>query len=220
MPAVPLEAVISATTSEEHGGPRQHLIDVSFPGGPVAVEYISFCNYYSSAISVSHTSSRADGNAAASRVQGTPKGPAQLKRPPPPTWQAVIGKLALMADPHCEDDAQRYHELSHAHFAKGFDHQHVTRLRICCIQPSPCWREYGLRQLRFYSIEQQLASSLKPPPSLTDPQRQLAAAIMEEVRPVAQRLNSVFSQRAPTSARLLAWIAWTANARDAPCARL
>lgn len=184
MPAVPLEAVISATTSEARGGPRQHLIEVSFPDAPVAVEYISFCNYYSSAISVSHTSSRADADAAAPRAHGVANGQGQSSKPPPPTWQVVTPKLTLMADPHCEDDAQRYHELSCSHFAKGFDHQHVTRLRICCIQPSPCWREYGLRHLRFYTLEQRVSSSLKPPPPLTDQQRKLAAAIMEEVSPV------------------------------------
>ena len=51
-------------------------------------------------------------------------------------------------------------------------------------QPSPCWREYGLRHLRFYTLEQRVSSSLKPPPPLTDQQRKLAAAIMEEVSPV------------------------------------
>jgi hypothetical protein len=52
-----------------------------------------------------------------------------------------------------QDDAEAYHEIKQMHFSADFDFQHTTRLRICCIQPSPNWKEYGLRQLRFYSFE-------------------------------------------------------------------
>jgi len=168
-----LAAQISSSWSEAAGdGPRQHLIEVTFPAGPVAVDYVSFRNFYTAAITVSHTNVRADVDSLQPmHVKGRP-----------PSWQVVVARLTLMADPHCEDDAQRYHELTHArHFAKEFDHRRVTRLRICCIQPSPSWREYGLKHLRFYSLEPPSVPTLQPPPTLNEVQRALAATVLEQL---------------------------------------
>eukprot|EP00900_Chrysochromulina_parva_P015365 jgi/Chrpa1/2382/Chrysochromulina_OHIO_Genome00009350-RA len=173
-----LEAhVVSSWSEAPGGGPRQHLIDVAFPGAPVAVDYISFRNFYTAAITVSHTGVRAEDD---------PLQPMHAKGRPP-SWQVAVPRVTLMANPHCEDDAQRYHELAHAlHFAKDFDHRRVTRLRICCIQPSPSWREYGLKQLRFYSLEPPSVPALQPPPSLTDAQRDLAAAVLDQLISLGQ----------------------------------
>lgn len=156
-----LDAAVSTTTSDPNAGPRQHLIDVVFKNPPVAVHYISFCNHYSSAITVSHSRSEAGQSM--------------------PSWQVVIAKQTLMADPHCEDDAQCYHELTSAHFDQHFDSSRVHRLRICCIQPSPSWCEYGLRQLRFYTLEQPVPRSLQQLPSLTEFQRERASTITEQL---------------------------------------
>jgi hypothetical protein len=114
-----------------------------------------------------------------------------------PQWQVVVPKFTLMADPHCEDDAERYHELKHGvHLANDFDHRRVTRLRICCLQPSPLWREYGLRQLRFYSVEVPLIPSLQPPPSLTPAEREMASGVVEQLvglGVVASQIRSTIS---------------------------
>ena len=169
-----LEADVSSTWSESSGGggPRQHLIEVTFPSAPVAVDFISFHNFYTAAITISHT---------AVRTEADPLQPMHQKGRPP-SWQVVVNRLTLMVDPHCEDDAQQYHELTHTrHFVKEFDHRRVTRLRICCIQPSPSWREYGLKQLRFYTLELMHAPSLQSPPALSDAQRELASTVHEQL---------------------------------------
>jgi hypothetical protein len=82
-----LDTTIKTVTSECESGPRRHLIEVAFDGAPVAVQRISFSNYYCAAITVSHT--------AMSKSE-------LLKGPDPASWKVVIPKLTLMADPHCE----------------------------------------------------------------------------------------------------------------------
>lgn len=165
-----LETRISSSSPESGeggtsvGGPRQQWLDITFPNAPVLLSYIAFHNYYTAAITISHTVVRSDDSTRA------------------PQWQVVVPKFTLMADPHCEDDAERYHELKHGiHLASEFDHRRVTRLRICCLQPSPLWREYGLRQLRFYSVEVPLIPSLQPPPSLTPAERDMASSAVEQL---------------------------------------
>ena len=108
-----------------------------------------------------------------------------------PSWQVAMPKLTLMAMAHCEDDAQRYHELTTAHFTNDFDHRHVTRLRICCLQPSPTWREYGLRQLRFYTVEMPSVPSLAPTPTLSPAERELAATVVDHLVDLAQMTHQI-----------------------------
>ena len=181
-----LDARITSSPDDGKGGPRQQWIDVSFASAPVALSYIAFRNYYCAAITISHTSMRAEGDPL---LQLHMKGRS-------PTWQVVVPKLALMAAPHHEDDAERYHELTTSHFAPEFDHRRVTRLRICCLQPSPMWREYGLRDLRFYTIEQPPAPSLQAPPSLSPAQRELAETIVDqliELKQIGQEIRETIA---------------------------
>ena len=99
----------------------------------------------------------------------------------------AVLKHQLMIDPHYEDDAQRYHELTTRHFAPDFDHRKVTRLRICCLQPSPTWKEYGLHHLKFYSIQKPEAPPLQPPPpSLSQAERELASTIVDHLLGLGQ----------------------------------
>lgn len=166
-----LDARIVQAPDDGSGGPRQQWIDISFTNAPVALSFISFRNYYCAAITISHTSMRAESD---------PSAPLHMKGRAP-TWQSVVNRLPLMAAAHCEDDAQNYHELTTAHFAPEFDHRRVTRLRIVCLQPSPTWREYGLRDLRFYSIELPSVPSLQAPPSLSPDERELASTVTDHV---------------------------------------
>lgn len=182
MPVTLIEARISSSSPDSSGasgGPRQQWLDVTFPNAPVMLSYVCFHNFYTSAITISHTTVRTDDSGRS------------------PHWQVVLPKLTLMADPHCEDDAQRYHELMHSsHFAADFDHRRVTRLRICCLQPSPLWREYGLRNLRFYSIDVPLAPSLQPPPSLTQAEREQASSVVElllDMGSIASQIRSTIA---------------------------
>ena len=144
-----LEARISSSspeTGEASAGPRQQWLDITFPNAPVLLSYISFHNYYTAAITISHTVVRSDDSSRA------------------PQWQVVVPKFTLMADPHCE--------------------------------PSPLWREYGLRQLRFYSVEVPLIPSLQPPPSLTPAEREMASGVVEQLvglGVVASQIRSTIS---------------------------
>ena len=183
-----LDARISYSPDDGTGGPRQQWIEVSFDrGSTVSLSYITFHNYYCAAITISHTNVRAEGDQR------------QHEKGRLPTWQVAVPKLTLMATPHCEDDAQNYHELSTVHFAPEFDHRRVTRLRICCIQPSPSWREYTLRNLRFYSIDPPSTPSLQPPPSLTPTERELAATIVDHLVDLGQVTHQI--RQTLTSAR-------------------
>ena len=195
--AVQLDARVVSSSPEDDkgaGGPRQQWIDVSFTGAPVSLSYIAFHNFYCAAITISHTSVRAENDPLA---QLHMKGRA-------PTWQVVVPKLALMSAAHCEDDAQRYHELTTAHFAPDFDHRRVTRLRICCLQPSPTWREYGLRQLRFFTIEQPVVPGIQPPPSLSPAERELATTVVDhlvELGQLAHQIRQTLRSARATSGR-------------------
>ena len=179
-----IDAYITTSPSEgDSSAPRQQWIDVSFPAAPVVISHISFSNYYTSAITISHTGTRADSDPlTATHMKGRT-----------PTWQVAVPKLTLMSDPHCEDDAQCYHELTVAHFAPDFDYRRVTRLRICCLQPSPLWREYGIQQLRFYATEVSAVPTLQPPPSLTIAERDMALIVVEqlvELGSIAEQIRS------------------------------
>jgi hypothetical protein len=185
--------VTSSAPEADTGGPRQQWIDVTFPAAPVSLAAICFQNYYCAAITVSHTGQSADSDPLA---QLQVKGRA-------PAWTVAVDKHTLMADPHCEDDAQLYHELTVAHFATNFDHRRVTRLRICCLQPSPSWREYGLRQLRFDSIERPPTPTLQPSPSLTVAERELSETVLEQLvglGKVAEDIRETISNRASVAA--------------------
>ena len=187
---VPVEARVSASSpdassaSAAGGGPRQQWMDVTFADAPVGITHMSFFNYYCAAITISHTTMALgdiDGRLSKQAEQMGMR----------PAWTVVVPKLTLMADPHCEDDAQSYHELTTAHFMPGFDHRRVTRLRICCLQPSPAWREYGLRELRFYRTEVAPTPPLQPTPNLTAAERDLAATVLEQIVGLGQIASEI-----------------------------
>lgn len=168
---VPLAARVTTSPSGTGGGPRQAFIDVSFPAAPVVLHRITFTNYYTASITLSHTSTRAEGDPLlAAHMKGRA-----------PTWSVALARRELMADPHYEDDAEWSHEVLSEHFEPGFDHQRVTRLRICCVQPSPSWREYGLRDLRFYTIEPPPPAAPPPPALLTQQEKDLSAAMLRHL---------------------------------------
>lgn len=187
---VPVEARVSpsapdpSSASAAAGGPRQQWMDVTFADAPVGITHVSFFNYYCAAITISHTTMALGGIDGRLSKQAEQMGMR-------PAWTVVVPKLTLMADPHCEDDAQNYHELTTVHFAPGFDHRRVTRLRICCLQPSPSWREYGLRELRFYRTEASPTLPLQPTPNLTAAQREVAATMLEQIVGLAEIASDI-----------------------------
>ena len=189
-----LDVRITYASIERTAEPRHQWIEVSFDrGSAVSLSHITFHNYYCAAITISHTNVRAEGDQR------------QHEKGRMPTWQVAVPKLTLMVAPHCEDDAQCYHELSTVHFSPDFDHRRVTRLRICCLQPSPTWHEYSLHNLRFYSNDPPSPPNLQPLPSLTPRERELAASMVDylvELGQVTHRIRQTLaSARESTAGR-------------------
>lgn len=135
--------------------PASLVIDLTFNKAPISLEAITFENYYCATLSVSHTHVKADDTQRGLHTAGRA-----------PTWTTVLPPTALMADADYEEDAQDLHEILGAQLNEDFDRQRVTRLRLECHQPSPNWREFELRRLRFYT---------RTPPAVPEnlPHRQL-----------------------------------------------
>ena len=77
-------------------------------GAPARVAHLEFRNFYSASVSAEALS-------------------------PAGRWSVVLPRTALMADPHSEADAQRWHRLRLGHAP------HVLALRLWSHQPSPLW---------------------------------------------------------------------------------
>ena len=63
-------------------------------------------------------------------------------------WHPLVPPVALVEDPHCEHDAQKWHRLLLNR--DGLPSRELLALRITLTQPSPCWRTTRLDELRCY----------------------------------------------------------------------
>ena len=155
--------------------PQQQYIDVHFANAPVHLHWIAFENYYCASLTILHCAQPAA--AAGTSADGAAGASAEV-------WTPVVERLALMVNPHIESDAQAWHELHSSAFAPGFDAAATTRLRFCLCQPSPMWREHGLRKLTFYTARP------PGPPAAED-----AAELLPELTgPLAERCHLVTQQ--------------------------
>ena len=66
-------------------------------------------------------------------------------------WKTCIRTLQLMPNCHCERGSENLIVLNKAHFG-GIQLENVTRLRLILRQPSPDWSQFGIRDLKCYSV--------------------------------------------------------------------
>jgi hypothetical protein len=185
-----LHAVITPGAPEAGRGPHQAFIDVHFPEAPVDLQWITFENYYSASISILHSPQPAPTPAGGSSSDSSAT-----------RWVPVVDNLPLMANPHCEDDAQAWHEIHASQFSREFDAARTMFLRIFLSQPSPLWREHTLRKIAFY-----MASSAAPPapalplPHLSGPAADRCALLLErigEVTNAARKIRATLAAAPP-----------------------
>lgn len=70
--------------------------------------------------------------------------------PAPSQWKTCIQSFELMPNCHCERGSQGLVVLNKAHFSTPLDN--VNRLRFILRQPSPCWKNFGIKDLKCYSV--------------------------------------------------------------------
>ena len=65
-------------------------------------------------------------------------------------WKTCIKSLKLMPNPHCERGSESLTVLNRAHFSAPLER--VSFLRLILRQPSPDWNQFGIRDLKCYSV--------------------------------------------------------------------
>ncbi|KAL1510794.1 hypothetical protein AB1Y20_007080 [Prymnesium parvum] len=170
---VPLAVQLTTSSDAAESSPRQHWIELTFKDGPVHLHSISFINYYTYSLSIMHSLTRAESD---------PMLPAHA-RGRPAQWRRVLRKHQLMASPHFEDDAQAEHVLSHDFFEADFDTSRVVRLRFVCVQPSPSWARYSLRDIRCFALR--TASPVSRTPALSAADAEFSKLVAEQIEAMA-----------------------------------
>ena len=93
------------------------------------LEYILFQNYYVSCINIM-----------------------QLTREN--RWVNILADFKLTHSPHFENDAENWCIVPSTFFNENFVPGYFKEIRIYLIQPSPNWKEFGLRNIACYSIRE------------------------------------------------------------------
>lgn len=106
---------------------------------PERIGCITFQNYYTHTITIKYctsqnSNSNHDSTASSTRSQ----------------WRTCIREHQLMPNCHCERGSQALVVLNGTHFRCPLDH--VKGLRLILKQPSPCWLEFGIRDLHCYTV--------------------------------------------------------------------
>lgn len=115
--------------SEFHSGCC--TIDVSFPNmGMVDIGNMCFRNSYTAFLSV------------LCKVKKTTKGESYTK------WKVGVDKMKLMPNPHCESKSQALFCLDSSNFLISM--KNVCAMRFVLRQPSPCWKSFGLDEIKLY----------------------------------------------------------------------
>eukprot|EP00736_Rhodelphis_marinus_P008330 Rmarinus@m.13295 len=107
---------------------------------PAKLRYLVFRNYYCAWITVKGKAVGTDGNE---------------------FWKTLLHEHLLMKDPHYEDDAQDWHRIPlYQNMERIFESEvlNIKTLRVYLFQPSPCWRNFGLRHIICYSVKRVLSS--------------------------------------------------------------
>lgn len=141
-PYVQLDVTLTpspATSSSKSSPMTAQYIDVRFIGAPVELHSFTFTNYYTASLTVLHSVRPAQmlevaPKASSSSAAGSSDAMADLVVSREGAWQVLVPKMRLMADPHCEDDAQSQHEVTAADFAGASVLSRISALRLCLSQ--------------------------------------------------------------------------------------
>eukprot|EP01083_Nonionella_stella_P066607 175562_1 len=101
---------------------------------PVQIDYITFRNFYCSSITVQELKQ----NSSDRSTQ---------------TWNVVLDRYHLMPDSHYEDRAQDTFVLKREMFSRSFNNGRIIGLKFNVMQPSPLWKQFGLKDMMFYSVQ-------------------------------------------------------------------
>ena len=129
----------SPTPTSASACTHQHFIDVSFADTPVQLHAIAFANYYCASVTILYRSKNlkkgytpevaptADRGLSGCSGSASSAGVQQQDR----DWQVLVSAYKLMANPHCEDDAQTHHEITVKDFQST---SAIYSLRLCLSQ--------------------------------------------------------------------------------------
>jgi len=140
----------------EFRAPCPHRTKLTF-AAPAPLAHLEFRNYYAATVAVE------------AQLHGARSRDAEGE----PAWQPLVPPVALMADPHCEADAQRWRRLCLT--PDGAPTEPCVALRITLTQPSPCWRTVRLDELKCYGPA--AATTPRQPAAPPSPARALKADI-------------------------------------------
>ena len=101
---------------------------------PEMIEYIAFRNYYTHSITILFRNK--DLSSEYSDNTGTK------------SWRLCVRNFQLMKNCHCAQGGQNWVILSRKHFLNN--PTNVKQLRMILKQPSPHWREFGIRDFRCF----------------------------------------------------------------------
>lgn len=105
---------------------------------PEKIGCITFHNYYTHTITLKYCASQNSNSNHGSTTSSTKS-----------QWRTCIKEHQLMPNCHCERGGQSLVVLDETHFRCPLNH--VRSLRFILKQPSPCWLEFGVRDLHCYT---------------------------------------------------------------------
>ncbi|XP_039271485.2 nicolin-1-like [Styela clava] len=108
------------------------VIDVTFPNmGVVDIGSVTFRNNYTAYVSIM------------CKIKKTIKGGETTT-----IWKRAMKKMKLMPNPHSENCSQSFFSIASSRFR--FSLEYVAVLRILMRQPSPCWKSFGLDEIKLF----------------------------------------------------------------------
>eukprot|EP01065_Artemidia_motanka_P011309 TRINITY_DN16071_c0_g1_i1.p1 TRINITY_DN16071_c0_g1~~TRINITY_DN16071_c0_g1_i1.p1 ORF type:complete len:215 (+),score=21.73 TRINITY_DN16071_c0_g1_i1:79-645(+) len=143
----PVPATVGAIVKAKAERPCSVYIDLTLRA-PGKVSFLTFRNYFTYSISVSHREEQGGEN-----------------------WRTVLSDYVLMSDPHSEHDAQKWTCIDvFKEFHRTFDCFHVHRLRIHLKQPSPNWLSFTLHNIQVWQVQEEKRGVPESAVSVPQPQ--------------------------------------------------
>ena len=113
------------------------VVDVEFHSPiPEVIGCITFHNHYTHTLTLQYQTQQS---------RQTPNSESD-----PAEWRTAIRRFQLMPNCHYERGSQSLVVLNKAHFTSQLEN--TRRLRLILRQPSPDWVQFGIRDLKIYSV--------------------------------------------------------------------